>query len=168
MKKKEAAGTLRYQRKRGFHHFWRKWIRAPNYLGCIDLERRQHTRDHADQHRCKHDVPARVFDFLGKCGDGIETDVSENGNGGSAEHAREAERSRIVKRLREKSGAIFVKPPDETNDKRKKDDDNDHRARGKDVVDARRCLDPPQIQRRKRERKADSKSPIRHARKDIL
>src|ERR1700721_619186 len=118
--KKKPPYLSRPQWKCRLDHVLRKRLRAPNQLCGINFERRQNTRNHAHQHGCKHHVAPRVLDLLGQGGNCVEPDIGKYRDRGTAEDTVEAESFRIVKGLREKTGAVLVKPPNQPKNKRKK------------------------------------------------
>src|SRR6202795_1159152 len=168
VEEKKTAGSLSHERKRRLDHVLWEWLRSPDELRGINLERGQNAGDQADEYGGEHDVPAGILDLFGKCGDGVEADVGEYGDGGATENATETESFRVVKRLGEKAGTVFVQAPDETNYECEKDDDHDGHSGGEHIVDARGSLDAAKVERGERKGKADGQHPVRDAGQDVL
>ena len=168
LKQKVAAGGLGDEGKSGGDFILREGLVLPHELRGVDFKRGQHAGYEADQHGSEHDVAARIFDFLGKGGDGVKADVGEHRDRGAVENAFETEGGGIVERMGEKSGAVFVHVPEEPDHEDEKNHDDDAHARRHHFVDASGSLDAAYVEEREGSGVENHQRPVRKERKNIL
>ena len=78
------------------------------------------------------------------------------------------ERRRIIKRPRKKTGSIFVQAEQEADNKSEKHDHHDSHPGGQHLVDSRRGLHPPKVERRESPGIENRERPVRHSRQNVL
>src|ERR1700723_3388439 len=168
LEKEKSAGGLRDEGKGRLDFVGRERGGTPDELRGVNLERGENPGDEADQNGGQHDIAAGIFDFFGKSGDGVETDIGEDGDRSAAENPAEAERGRIVERVCEKSGTVGMHVPEKPDHEGKEDHDYDAHAASHHVIDARGGLDASKIEQGENASVKNRENENRNGRENIL